>query len=267
MNVYHISEIPADIKCIISVILNENGREEAIASNNDEIRRSLINRFLKTQGDNIFHFNESGQVELFIYLRNENLFQDSVKSIRAVLLKQRTILQDKIAGRVFGDSKAVVVNAFANLTMAAIQSTNNLGLLKQGKNGATEIESIYLIHNEDVSISTAVTVSKEIAEVQLQAMQLVNLPANHKTPVMIADRVVDSAKQYNYSVKVWDKQALVNEKFGALLSVSEGSKAEPRFLILEYPGISSTQQKTIGLVGKGVTFDTGGISIKPSNNL
>jgi leucyl aminopeptidase len=63
---------------------------------------------------------------------------------------------------------------------------------------------------------------------------------------------------------VLDKAAIVREKMGALLSIAQGSAEEPRFIALEYKG---SEAKPVVLVGKGVTFDTGGISIKPAQNM
>src|SRR5206468_5205220 len=74
----------------------------------------------------------------------------------------------------------------------------------------------------------------------------------------------DLAKRYGFEVTVLDKAAIVREKMGALLSIAQGSAEEPRFIALEYKGADGAP---VVLVGKGVTFDTGGISIKPAQNM
>lgn len=101
------------------------------------------------------------------------------------------------------------------------------------------------------------------------AMDLVNAPSNHKTPEMIADVVARRAKKTGCRCKVFDKKGIAKLGLSALLAVNQGSTLPPRFLILEYKpkARKSGSLKTIGLVGKGVTFDTGGISLKKNTNM
>ena len=103
------------------------------------------------------------------------------------------------------------------------------------------------------------------AETQTRIMDLVNAAPNYKTPQYLADWAIESGKKYDFAVTAFDKKQCVEVGLKALLSVSDGSEHEPRFIIMEYKHPDA--KKTIGLVGKGVTFDTGGISIKPSNNM
>ena len=106
---------------------------------------------------------------------------------------------------------------------------------------------------------------KQTAETQIEMMKLGNAPANYKFPQTLADWAVESGKKYGYSVQVFDK--IECEKIGlkALLAVAKGSEHPPRFIVVEYK--PTNPKKKVGLVGKGVTFDTGGISIKTSANM
>ncbi|HEY8105385.1 MAG TPA: leucyl aminopeptidase [Gemmatimonadales bacterium] len=90
------------------------------------------------------------------------------------------------------------------------------------------------------------------------------LPGNVCTPAYLGKAAEDLAKRYGFTVTVLDKAAIVKEKMGALLSIAQGSAEEPRFIALEYKGSDAAP---VVLVGKGVTFDTGGISIKPAQNM
>jgi leucyl aminopeptidase len=103
------------------------------------------------------------------------------------------------------------------------------------------------------------------AETQIQIMDLVNAAPNYKTPQYLADWAINSGKKYDYSVTALDKKGCIETGLKALLSVNAGSEQEPRFIIMEYKHPNA--KKKVGLIGKGVTFDTGGISIKPSNNM
>jgi leucyl aminopeptidase len=90
------------------------------------------------------------------------------------------------------------------------------------------------------------------------------LPGNVCTPSYLGRAAEELAKQHGFEVTVLDRAAIEREKMGALLCVAQGSAEEPRFIALEYKGAPGAP---IVLVGKGVTFDTGGISIKPAQNM
>jgi leucyl aminopeptidase len=90
------------------------------------------------------------------------------------------------------------------------------------------------------------------------------LPGNICTPTYLADAARELGQRHGFEVTILDKAAITKEKMGALLSVAQGSAEEPRFIALEYKG---SEGAPIVLVGKGVTFDTGGISIKPAQNM
>ena len=102
------------------------------------------------------------------------------------------------------------------------------------------------------AVAAAMTVQRDLA----------NLPANLCTPSYLADQARALAKSVpGLTVRVLDEAAIRREKMGCLLAVSQGSQQPPRFIILEHKGTKKTQAPVV-LVGKGVTFDTGGISLK-----
>ncbi|HXE56901.1 MAG TPA: leucyl aminopeptidase [Gemmatimonadales bacterium] len=103
-----------------------------------------------------------------------------------------------------------------------------------------------------------------IAAGQLLARGLQVLPGNICTPSYLADRARELADRHGFGVTVLDRAAITREGMGALLAVAQGSQEEPRFIALEYRGAEGAP---VVLVGKGVTFDTGGISIKPAQNM
>jgi len=106
------------------------------------------------------------------------------------------------------------------------------------------------------------------AESQMGVYDLVNLPSNWVTPAQMAATAQQSADRYNYKVTVYDLEGCQTMGFKALLGVNQGSVEEPAMIVLEYtPENLSENSPVIGLVGKGVTFDTGGISLKDSTNM
>jgi len=101
-----------------------------------------------------------------------------------------------------------------------------------------------------------------VAAAQVIQRDLANLPANICTPTFLAEQARALARQHaRLRVKVLDEPAIRREKMGCLLAVAQGSRQPPRFIVLEYAGGKKGQPPVV-LVGKGVTFDTGGISLK-----
>ena len=82
-------------------------------------------------------------------------------------------------------------------------------------------------------------------------------PGNVCTPAYLAEQAAGIAKTYGFGITVLDLAAIKKEGMGALLAVSQGSAQEPRFIVLEYKGAGDTAP--LAIVGKGVTFDSGGI--------
>ncbi|HWA41293.1 MAG TPA: leucyl aminopeptidase, partial [Gemmatimonadales bacterium] len=91
------------------------------------------------------------------------------------------------------------------------------------------------------------------------------LPANLLPPRILAERAEEIARRHGFPITVLDKAAIEKEGMGAILAIAKGSAEEPRFIAVEYRGAGKSAP--VVLVGKGVTFDTGGISIKPAANM
>lgn len=101
-----------------------------------------------------------------------------------------------------------------------------------------------------------------IAEGMILAKDLGNLPPNVCTPAFLAREARELAKRYRLKVQVLERADMEKLGMGTLLAVARGSAEPPKLIVLEYRGAGN--QKPVVLVGKGVTFDTGGISIKPA---
>ena len=105
-----------------------------------------------------------------------------------------------------------------------------------------------------------------IAEGQLLVRRLAGTPSNRLTPSLYAQEAAALARRHKIEVTVLDEAAIKKEKMGALLAVAQGSAQKPRFVVLRYHG-GGRGQKPVVLVGKGATFDTGGISLKDPLNM
>lgn len=137
--------------------------------------------------------------------------------------------------------------------------------IKETKNNEGLIENVNFILGDSGENQVAIERGITVAQSQIKACKLVNAPANYKTPEFMANETLRSGELYDYKVKVLNKTEIEDHGLWAVEAVGRASVHEPRFIIIEYTPKSF--KKTLGLVGKGVTFDTGGISIKPSNNL
>jgi len=99
------------------------------------------------------------------------------------------------------------------------------------------------------------------------ARDLANHPGNVATPTHLAKHAVEIAKKYNLTYKILGPKEITKEGMGLLMGVSQGSDEEPRFIILEYRPKAAAKKDPIVLIGKGLTFDSGGISIKPADKM
>ncbi len=105
-----------------------------------------------------------------------------------------------------------------------------------------------------------------IAEGVILARRLSSDPSNYLTPQIFASKAREFAKKYKLSCQVLDEKRIDREKMRALMAVAQGSENPPRFVIMKHDG-GNKNTAPIVLVGKGITFDSGGISIKPGLNM
>jgi leucyl aminopeptidase len=107
-----------------------------------------------------------------------------------------------------------------------------------------------------------------IGEAQNFTRDLVNEPSNKLTPAILAQKAEAMAKAGGLSVEILDEKRIAELKMGALLSVAQGSIEPPRMIVITYnPPAAKPGAPVLGLIGKAVTFDTGGISIKPADGM
>lgn len=121
---------------------------------------------------------------------------------------------------------------------------------------------------EEVACQKALQRGLALGSAQNLARELVNEPSNRLTPRGFAERAAASAREAGLGVEVLDENRIRELKMGAFLSVAQGSEEPPRLLVLTYaPSAWRPGRPVLGLVGKGVTFDSGGISLKPGEGM
>jgi leucyl aminopeptidase len=115
------------------------------------------------------------------------------------------------------------------------------------------------------AIEQAVKTGQALANASNFSRSLVNEPASVLTPIELANRAKEMAQRTGLEYEIFEEEQIREEAMGGLLAVSQGSALPPRFIILRYRAANTTKQ--LALVGKGITFDTGGISLKPAENM
>jgi leucyl aminopeptidase len=191
----------------------------------------------------------------------------------------------KIAGTALRYLKARGVKKFIFLaregernSSAAMAVTEGLGLAdfesdkyRTEKKLNREIQSVLLAGFDpgpNGNLAEAVDHGRVISESQNFARDLINEPSNRLTPRMLAARAETMAKEVGLGIEILDERKISELKMGALIAVAQGSIEPPRVMVLRYtPENPRSGAPVLGLIGKAVTFDTGGISIKPADNM
>jgi leucyl aminopeptidase len=117
------------------------------------------------------------------------------------------------------------------------------------------------------SLNSGMEQGRIIGEAQNFTRDLVNEPSNRMTPTILADRAEAMCVETGLECEIYGPDKIKELKMGAFWSVSQGSDEEPRLIVMRYDPPRAPKKRVLGLVGKGITFDTGGISIKPADGM
>ena len=137
-----------------------------------------------------------------------------------------------------------------------------------GREELKEMEELNIIADaKDYSlIEAAVKKARIISDAVYFVRDMVSAPSNEMTPSIMAQKAQDISRRKNLSCKVLGREKMKELGMNALLAVASGSHEEPKFIIMEYAG-GRKKSAPVVLVGKGLTFDSGGISIKPADKM
>jgi leucyl aminopeptidase len=138
--------------------------------------------------------------------------------------------------------------------------------MSKKENDSGEIKQLTIVGQEKRLLEKAIEKGQILAEAANWTRNLVNEPSNFMTPADMASAARQIAKNYGLKVEVFEKEKIKEMRMGGLLGVAKGSQQTPRFIVLTYKG-REPDDIDIALVGKGLTFDSGGISIKPSEHM
>ncbi len=195
---------------------------------------------------------------------------------KAVDLKLGTLALDCSPAAQWAKQSKCKLDALASILAGAVQfGAYRFDRLKSGKLDKTQDERKFKGIDELVfagcdkplaAIENGANAGMIVGFCQNAARDLVNLPGNHLSAEELAEAAVEAGKRGGFEVTVFDKAKITELQMGGLLAVNKGSQQPPTFTVLDYKP-EGKAKKTIALVGKGVTFDSGGISLKPAQGM
>ncbi len=164
--------------------------------------------------------------------------------------------------------KSDIHSKVAQLVEVAMDATYQVNAIKAKKAEPKALNNIaiYVTKPENSQAEDGIKHGLAISSGVSLAKDLGNLPPNICTPTYLGEQAEKLAKQYGFKVEVLDKAEIEKLGMGSFLGVAQGSKQPPRLIVLQHQK-GNKKQKPVVLVGKGITFDTGGISIKPGADM
>ncbi len=260
------------------LLVTENGKLGPRARRIDEASGGTISRAMKSQ-DFKGKFKSSVDIIAPAQLALERILVIGLGKPGELDLKQWANLGGLSAGKLGDRSEATLVaevgdsgdpsaDALAHFAMGAKLAAYRFDKYKTKKkdNGEPEpIAKLVISGASHTAARRAFSILDAVSDGTLLARDLVNEPANVLGPQEIADRARELGK-LGVEVQVLDVRAMRRLKMGALLAVAQGSDREPRVVVMRWNG-GKAGSKPLAFVGKGVVFDTGGISIKPGASM
>ena len=214
-------------------------------------------------------YGPDGQRTFLVGLGTDSQAMNWLRTFRKLFFSQK----DKLTNQVSVDLSAFDGLVLEAVVLGIMGGGYDLQLYKTDKTDTSVFYgddgqlTLYVNADQQQAAQDALTRAEALAQTQRDMLDLMNAPANYKTPQTLADWAANSGQRYGYDVTILDKTELERQGLGALLSVSQGSDVPPVLIVAEYKPEGIENPRKVGLVGKGVTFDTGGVSIKASANM
>lgn len=231
---------------------------------------SVLQRDFKAEANEVLPmYGPDGQRTYLLGLGTNPQVMDWLRTFRKLTFSQK----GKLSNQIGIDLTAFDGGVVEPVVLGVLGGGYDLGLYKTDKADPAAFFAedgqltLYVPADQQVVAQDALARAEAIARTQREMFDLMNAPANYKTPQTLADWAVNSGQRYGYDMTILDKAELERQGLGALLSVSQGSDVPPVLIVAEYKPEGVDSLRTVGLVGKGVTFDTGGVSIKTSANM
>jgi leucyl aminopeptidase len=194
-----------------------------------------------------------------------------VATAAGLAAKQRRVARIAFMHRVPDGSQLPYAGAVQAIAEGLVLSAFNSDRYKSEDRAALAPDQMLVVGPSGSSslseLERAVERGRVLGESSNIARELCNEPSNVLTPSVFADRAAQIASEVGLSVEILDEDEIAHLRMGLLLGVSRGSAEPPRVIVLRHEPAGAPAAPVLGLVGKGITFDTGGISIKPADGM
>ncbi|MBI1935839.1 leucyl aminopeptidase [Candidatus Woesearchaeota archaeon] len=227
-------------------------RDNSFKAEKGDVKSIYINKSLK----NIVLVG-LGEQDKFSISVMQNAVADACKKLRNGV-ESLSILLGSFSGGVL-DEKELAEKASLGCLMGLYKFTE---FKTKDKDKIKSIRQITLITDSGHNLEKETEYAAIVAEAVNKTRDFVNTPPNVATPEHIADYAKNIGKNFGIKAKIFDENGIAKMKMGCFLGVARGSVNKPRLVVLEYNGAAKSK-KPIVIVGKGVTFDSGGLNVKP----
>lgn len=197
---------------------------------------------------------------------------DKVRALTAIAMRTARKLRSKTVATIVhgaGSGDLDGRQAAQAVVEGAILGLYKFDWYKTTHEEINKIDNLIIVENDVAKLDAlkeGLYFGKIVAESVNYARDLINHPAKYMTPTKMSEQAGDIANKYGLEVSVLEKEDMEKHGMGALLAVAQGSSEAPKLIVLKYQG-DPLSQEMIAYVGKGITFDSGGISLKPSQSM
>lgn len=236
---------------------------KAPSSATDVLKTVSSERFKGAEGDVLFVRQNSTPHLLLLGLGENNKWtSENARRWSATLLN--CFKSEKLkSATILSPSGLSAIDAVTGFTEGLLMANYQFTAFKEEQKNKFNVEKVDVaVDKFSATLKKTLEASQITAEAVNFARYLGDCPGNFMTPTQLGKEAEMVAKGTSLKVQVWDKKRIEKERMESFLGVSYGSDQEPKFIAMEYRG-GGAKQKPICFVGKGLTFDSGGISLKP----
>jgi leucyl aminopeptidase len=277
---------PAEVETesIVAVVLDDSNAASNEKDKKPELRIATSDRAISSVAADLL---ASGEVSGKMFETNLLHKPAGLKAKRVLLIsggaakKFTSYDLRRIAGTAVRTLKSRGIRSFAFVAPTGIPADEAVRAIVEGAHVGNfdpdyyrsdrkdqKIDALTVVASGDKgALETAANEAQIIGESQNFTRDLVNEPSNRMTPTILAERAKKMCAEVGLKCEVFGPDKIKEMKMGAFWSVAQGSDEPPALIVMKYEPAGAPEKPVLGLVGKGITFDTGGISIKPADGM
>jgi leucyl aminopeptidase len=273
-----------ETESLVAVVLDQSNSAANEKDKKPELKVATSDSAVQTAGGDLL---ASGEVSGKTFETNLLHKPTSIKAKRLLLVsgggakKFSSYDLRRIAGVAVRTLKSRGIRSFGFIAPAGIPADEAVRAIVEGAHVGNfdpdyyrsdrkdqKIDEVTILANGDTkSLEKAADEARILGESQNFTRDLVNEPSNRMTPTILADRAKKMCAEVGLKCEVYGPDKIKEMKMGAFWSVAQGSDEPPALIVMTYEPTGAPAKPVLGLVGKGITFDTGGISIKPADGM